>query len=146
MNNVEKSKLVIRSLVDQDIEPAISIWWSDISPKEIINAEIRGPNNMSLVAEYEGILVGFVIARSVYIGLPMVGVCLMHVMAVRNDYQQQGIGTALINQLRNNCCDKNIKIIRAPVPEGNERLKKYVEDLGFHPSDTIEYDRLCSDE
>lgn len=145
MDTFNREKLRIRNMTDSDVEPVISIYWADIPMKEIVTSHIRGRDNISLVAEYEGILVGFILARLAYVGMPMVGVGLMHAIAVKTDYQQHGIGTLLIEELRKNCKAAGVQIIRALIPKDDTDLKKYAEDLGFLPSNTINFDRLCSD-
>lgn len=145
MSPLNRNKVTIRSMRSIDVEPVVSIWWADIPTKEIVASQIKGPNNMSLVAEFEGHLIGFILAQLIYVSLPMVGVCLIHTIAVRSDYQQQGIGTMLNDELRSNCKAKGIQTVRALVPEDNINLKKYVEELGFCQSTIINFDRSYKD-
>lgn len=132
--------VVIHGMTDVDIKPVISIWWAEIPETESLAAQIKGINNMSLTAEYEGHLVGFLLASVINVSLPMTKVCLMHVIAVKPEYRQHGIGGMLINKLWDDCKVRGITTMRALVPADNLTLKAYVEEWGFSPSTTINYD------
>jgi len=135
-----KNNVVIRSMTDIDIKPVVSIWWAEIPGTASLAAQIKGNDNMSVIAEHEGHLVGFLLASLIHVGLPMVKVCLLHAIAVKPDYRQHGIGAMLINKLWEDCKGRGIKTMRALVPTDNITLKAYVEEWGFRPSTTVNYD------
>ena len=55
---------------------------------------------MSFIAEVEGHLAGFVLARLEYQGFPITGVAVIHTIAVEPGHQGQGIGSLLVDGYR----------------------------------------------
>jgi ribosomal protein S18 acetylase RimI-like enzyme len=137
--NVRKSNVTIRPLVDSDIDPILGFWWSSfIANKDMVASQIgERRRDLSFIAEFEGHLVGFILARIEYLGIPIKEVCVIHVVAVEPKYQGQGIGSLLINKLKSTCDSKGILTIRAFVSQNDSKLLNYFERLGFHRSDII---------
>ncbi len=135
-SNLDSSSIGARDAVSA----VLSIWWRDMPSQEVVASQVGGADDLSLIAEYEGRLVGFVLARVAYVGLPMAGVCLIHSMAVLPEYREHGIGTLLVEKLRDSCKAKGIQTVRALVPAANTRLMNYCEELGFQPSSTLNFD------
>jgi len=57
------------------------------------------------------------------------------------EYRRLGIGSQLVEALMNLCCDKQINTIRALIAEGDTEIRHFAEQLGFHRSPIINYDR-----
>jgi len=140
MKAIDLNAVKIRPMVTGDIASTLNIWWSDIPGKDILASQMGGRFELSLIAEYEGHLAGFLLARLIYAGLPMTGVAVMFFIAVNPDYQALGIGTLLINTLKSNCKAAGIKTLRALVPENDTRMMKYFQKAGFSPSQIINLD------
>ncbi len=143
MNAIDLGSVSIKSLAagnNDAVDAVVSIWWKEIPSREAVFSQLGRADDFSLIAEYEGRLVGFILARSAYVGLPMVGVCLIHTIAVKPEYQQHGVGTLLVDKLKSDCKSKGIGTIRALVPTSNTRLASYCQELGFRPSTTINLD------
>ena len=73
----------------------------------------------------------------------MVGVCQLHLIAVRPDYQHRGIGSMLLDSLHSHCKTQGIPTIRALIHQDETELLEYFENLGFHPSKKINLDISC---
>ena len=145
--NDRKSDVTVRPLVRSDIEPVLGFWWSSfIDNKEMVAAQIGGRHDMSFVATSEGHLVGFILARIEYLGIPIKEVCVIHAVAVEPKHQGQGIGTLLINELKSACKSKGGPTMRAFVSENDSKLMSYFERLGFHRSDIINFEQRCGGE
>ena len=144
-NAIDRNAVKIRRMVHSDINPILGIWWYDIPEhdKKRLASQLGGPLDLSFIAEFGGHLVGFILARLAYLGLPMTGVAVIHNIAVKPEYQDQGIGTLLVDRLESHCTTEGIKTMRALVTQHNTKLMKYVDDLGFYPSITINYDKPC---
>jgi ribosomal protein S18 acetylase RimI-like enzyme len=140
MKAIDLNAVKIRPMVTGDIASTLNIWWSDIPGKDILASQMGGRFELSLIAEYEGHLVGFLLARLIYAGLPMTGVAVMFFIAVNPDYQAHGVGSLLINKLKTNCKAAGIKTVRALVPENDTRMMKYFQKAGFSPSEIINLD------
>jgi ribosomal protein S18 acetylase RimI-like enzyme len=126
-------------MVDSDIDPILGFWWSSfIANKDMVASQIgERRRDLSFIAELEGHLVGFILARIEYLGIPIKEVCVIHVVAVEPKYQGQGIGSLLINKLKSTCESKGIPTIRAFVSQNDSKLLNYFGRLGFHRSDII---------
>ena len=136
--NARKSGVAIRPLVRSDIEPVLGFWWSSfIANKDLVASQIGGRRDLSFIATFEGHLVGFILARIEYLGIPIKEVCVIHALAVEPKYQAQGIGSLLINELKSTCKSRNILTMRAFVSEDDHKLMNYFERLGFKRSDII---------
>ena len=133
-----KIAVTVRPLVRSDVEPVLGFWWSSfIDNKEMVAAQIGGRHDLSFIASSEGHLAGFLLARIVYLGIPIREICVIHALAIEPNYQGQGIGTLLINELKKTCESKGIQTIRAFVSESDNKLMKYFERLGFRRSQII---------
>jgi len=146
MDPIDRNAVKILSIASSNISTTdaisavMSIWLGNIPLEEMELIQTGGADDFSLIAEHEGHLVGFALCRLAYVGLPLVRVCIIHSIAVKPDYQKQGIGTLMIEKLRSNCKAKGINTVRALIPASNSRLGKYCEELGFRPSTTLNFD------
>jgi ribosomal protein S18 acetylase RimI-like enzyme len=131
-------------MVSSDITPTLGIWWADIPEKEMVANQLRGPLDLSFIAEYEGILVGFILATLVVAGLPMTGTGVIFLIAVNPDFQKRGIGTMLIEALEKHCKSKGIETIRAIIPKHDTKIIKYFSNAGFCQSNMLNYDKPCT--
>ena len=142
MKTLEKKAVRIRRMVSDDVMPILEIWWADIPEKEKVAAELQGPLDLSFIAEYEGVLVGFILAKQVFTGMPMTGVGDIYLIAVNPEYRQHGIGTLMIEALEKHCRVKSIRTIRAHVPEKDAGIIDYFKSVGFRRSDIVNYDKI----
>jgi ribosomal protein S18 acetylase RimI-like enzyme len=135
---VKKSEVTIRPLVSSDIGPILGFWWSSfISNKEMVASQLGGRRDLSFIANFEGHLVGFILARVEYLGIPIKEVCVIHALAVEPKYQAHGIGSLLMNELKSTCGSRKIPTMRAFVAEDDHKLMNYFERLGFKRSNII---------
>ncbi len=140
MKAVDLNTVKIRPMVTGDIVPTLYIWWADIPGKDVLASQIGGRFDLSLIAEYEGHLVGFILAHLIYAGLPMTGVAVIFFIAIKPEYQEQGIGSLLIGTLKKNCKAAGIETVRALVPQNDARMMKYFKKAGFSRSQIINLD------
>lgn len=145
MKPIDRNAVKIRRMVSSDITPTLGIWWANIPNKEIVASQLRGPLDLSFIAEYEGLLVGFILAKQVYAGMPMTGVGVIFLIAVNPDYQERGIGSMLIDTLKKHCKSEGIETIRALVPQNDAKIIKYFEKAGFRTSNIVNFDKPCAD-
>ena len=145
MNALDIKAVKIRRLVRSDISPFLGIWWFHVTEEDRkrVASQLGGPLDLSFIAELGGQLVGFVLARLAYVSLPVIGVAVIHTIAVKPEYQDQGIGKLLVDSLENLCRTEGIETMRATIRQQNTQLIKYVNELGFHPSDSINFDKPC---
>ena len=112
-------------LAAETIDETIDEWYSD----ESLETALTKPGTAFLVAEREGEVVGFthgVVTEDE-------GDVLR--MSVHPDYQNEGIGTALYERLREDLQDFNMERMRAIDLASNEGGREFYETHGFEPTD-----------
>jgi GNAT superfamily N-acetyltransferase len=142
MKPVDKNAVKVRRMVSSDVAPTLDIWWADIPEKSMVASELQGPLDLSYIAEYEGILAGFILAKLEYTGNPMTTAAMIYLVSVNPEYRKHGIGTLLIETLSKYCQTRNIKTIRAPIPEKDTEVIKYFNNAGFRRSHVVNFDRI----
>ncbi len=96
---------------------------------------------VSLGAEFDGILVGFLLARvwTGEFGLTE-PVAVLDTIGVHPDFQRRHIGEALVDQLRTNLKALNVATLRTEVGWDEVDLLRFFQHHGFRPAP-----RLCLD-
>jgi len=112
-----------------------------VTYRELAANDPGGPLDLSLVAEAKGQIIGFIMARLEYVYIPFVEVCLVHAVVVDREYQRRHIGSALINELSSHCHLQNINTIRTLVRQDDDELRSFIQHLGFHRSNIINWDK-----
>ena len=112
-----------------------------ITYRDLVANYPGGPLDLSFVAEVNGQMVGFILARLEFLYIPFVEVCLIDAVGVDPEYQGRQIGSALVNKLIERCRLEDVDTIRALVAQDDEPLRRFVEYLGFHRSNIINYDK-----
>lgn len=140
---LDKNAVKIRHLTSSDINSTLGIWWAHIPEKDMVADQLGGPRDLSFIAEYEGVLVGFILAKLEYSGFPMTGTGVVFLIAVNPDYQRSGIGTLLLGSLEQYCQSKGIHTIRAGIAKNDKIMTRYFIDNGFSESSTTNFDKVC---
>lgn len=100
---------------------------------------------VSLVAELDGVPVGFVMAR---VDLGEFGrvdtTAVLDTIGVHPDYQNRGVGRALISQLLTNLGTLRVENVRTEVDWNDRELLAYLDRCGFRPSQQLCFDRRLS--
>lgn len=96
---------------------------------------------VSLAAELDGRVVGFLLARVYYgeFGLTE-RTAVMDVLGVHPDYRGRHVGAALIDQLRTNLLALGIRTLQTEVAWDSPELMAFFQHQGFRPAA-----RLCLD-
>lgn len=144
---MEKGTVNIRRMARSDIDGVLALerkigkGQSRITYRDMRTTDPEGPLDLSFVSETEGQVIGFILARLAYVGIPFTEVCFIHGIVVDPDYQRSGIGNRLISSLVEHCHAEGINMLRALVPEYDDELHRFVQQLGFRPSKIINYDK-----
>jgi len=100
---------------------------------------------VSLVAELDGVPVGFIMAR---VDLGEFGrvdaTAVLDTIGVRPDYQNRGVGRALISQLLINLGTLRVESVRTEVDWQDRELLAYLDRCGFRPSQQLCFDQSLS--
>jgi GNAT superfamily N-acetyltransferase len=146
MSKAGEEGIIIKRMTRSDIDSVLELdkklgsGKSQITYKDLVALDPGGPLDFSFVAESEGKITGFILARLMYMGMPFYEFCVINAIDVRDDYQGKGVGRKLIDEVLDKCSSEGINTVRAVFPEKNEKLRKAVENLGFHRSPIANYD------
>ena len=97
--------------------------------------------DLSFVAEVDGEVQGFLLARRDYFGEPFSEEGLIHILGVEPDYWRMGIATHMLNALVEACQEKKLNAVRIMINESDEPLQTLFENLGFRRGKLVDYTR-----
>ena len=141
----EEGKLVIRRMKAEDVDAISQIDHKLSGPRRVgafvsLKSErFGGPLDMSIVAEVNGRVVGFIQAGLAYVDIPVTEVGIIQSIAVDPDYQRQGIATKLINTLLDNCYAGGVDTLRIAIDDRFVQLRNFFERRGFQRSHLVNY-------
>jgi ribosomal protein S18 acetylase RimI-like enzyme len=146
MSNLERGepKVRIRPMEHEDIDSVLAIDRKitgvrrAVTYTELITGDLGGVLALSIVAEVDGTVQGFILARRAYIGEPT-EVGLVQMLGVDPDHQRQGIATKMVNAFLDTCRSKNLSAVRIVINERDDQLKGLFEHLGFRRGEFIDY-------
>jgi len=149
MSTMEKGTVNIRRMGRRDIDGVLAIdrkisgGRGLITYKDMVTADPGGALDLSFVAEVDGQVVGFILARLTYVGVPFIEIAVIQAIVVDPDYWRQGIASRLVHALLGHCHTEGVRVntIRAVLDEGNTELRRFFERLGFRRSELINYAR-----
>lgn len=100
---------------------------------------------VSLVAELDGVPVGFIMARVDFGEFGRLDTtAVLDTIGVHRDYQNRGVGRALISQLLMNLGTLRVENLRTEVDWNDRELLGYLDGCGFRPSQELCFDRSLS--
>ena len=102
--------------------------------------------NLSFVAEVDGEVQGFILARRAYFGEPFTEVGLIQIMGVDPDHWRQGIATQMVNALVESCQDKKLNALRIMIDDSDDQLQHLFQRLGFRRGKLIDYSKTFKTE
>ncbi len=117
----------------------------DMTFDEVVSTDPGGSLDLSLVAEVDGNVIGFIWGRLAFAGIPVDEVGIIHVLVVDPDYQKQGIATKLVNAMVKRCHDRGVNTLRAIIDERHWELQNYFQGLGFKRSELVIYTKTAKD-
>lgn len=156
-----KGELKIRPMERGDIDAVIAIYnrireekipgvkrsrlsyRSAMTHDEVALTDPGGPLDLSLIAEANGKVVGFIWSHLAYVGIPIDEVGIIYMLIVDPNYQKQGIASKLVNALIKRCREKKVHTVRAVIDERHWELQNYFQKLGFKRSELAIYTKAA---
>lgn len=148
----EKGEINIRFMTRDDINAVLALdrkigeGRSRLSYPDLDSINPGGPADLSFVAEIDGNVFGFMIARLEYLMIPFTEVCVIQGILIDQAYRGRGTGGKIIENLFERCQVKGINTVRAFVPERDQELRQFVERYGFRHSTIVNYDKSFESE
>ena len=140
---VRERKTRIRPMEHEDIADVLAIdrritgIRRAITYTDLITGDLGRLLDLSFVAEVNGHVAGFVLARHSVGAFGEAG--YLNILGVDPDYWQQGIGSKLIDALRERARSKGLKTIRVMLNERDKKLQGFFQHVGFHRGQLIDY-------
>jgi ribosomal protein S18 acetylase RimI-like enzyme len=145
VNEVKTEIVKVRHVMAYDMDAILSlhkkIGVKQSSITNMISSGFGGPLDFSFIAEIDKKVVGVIIAHLMYVYIPIIELCVVNGIIVDPQYQRHHVGTKLVNELIKFCRAQNIGTIRALAEQSNTELNLFVENLGFHRSKIVSWDK-----
>lgn len=141
----KESKMRIRPMEPEDIDSVLAIDRKisgvrrAVTYTDLITGDLGGVLDLSFVAEVDGQVAGFILARRAYVGEPVTEVGLIQILGVDPDYWHQGIASKLVNELLDACQSKKLNAVRIMVNERDSQLQGLFAHMGFRRGQLIDY-------
>lgn len=147
-----RDRIPVRAMTERDLRALIAIdrritgrdrsaYFQDKLAEALADSDIR----VSLVAECDGVAVGFIMAR---VDLGEFGriepVAVIDTIGVDPDYHDRGIGRALLSQLLVNLSTLRVERVRTEIDWRQRELLAFLDHCGFHPAQELCFDRAIA--
>jgi GNAT superfamily N-acetyltransferase len=144
-----RDRIPVRSMAAEDLAALVEIDRRIVGRKrsryferKLEDALTDSDVRVSLVAELDGVPVGFIMAR---VDLGEFGrvesTAVLDTIGVDPDYQNMGVGQALLSQLLMNLGTLRVENLRTEVDWRELELLAYLDGCGFRPSQQLCFDR-----
>jgi ribosomal protein S18 acetylase RimI-like enzyme len=143
----KESKIRVRPMEAMDLDAALAIdrkisgTRRAVTYTDLFTGDLGGVLDLSFVAEVDGQIAGFILARRAYVGEPVAEVGLVQILGVDPDYQRRGIGSKLVEALLQAGQAENLKSVRIMVNERDSQLQDFFAQMGFKRGQLIDYSK-----
>lgn len=147
-DSLEWERVLVRNLRPRDLEAVVALDAKILGRRrdeyfkvKLAEALADTGIRISLASEVEGEFAGFLLAR-VYYGEfgTMERVAVLDTLGVNPAFAGQGVGRALLRQLRTNLLGLGVNKLQTEVEWEQQRLLAFFQHIGFQPAP-----RLCLD-
>ena len=144
-----RDRIPVRSMTDGDLHALVAIDRRIIGRdraeyfrSKLVDAMTESDVRVSLVAELDGVPVGFIMARVDFGDFGRVETtAVIDTIGVDPDYQNRGVGRALVSQLLTNLGTLRVEKVRTEVGWQERDLLTYLDRSGFRPSQQLCFER-----
>jgi predicted N-acetyltransferase YhbS len=144
-----RDKIPVRSMAEGDLRALVAIDRritgrdrAAYFQRKLADALTESDVRVSLVAELDGVPIGFIMAR---VDLGEFGrvetTAVIDTLGVDPDYQNRGVGRALVSQLLSNLGTLRVETVRTEVDWQDRDLLGYLDRSGFLPSQQLCFDQ-----
>lgn len=112
-----------------------------VSYVDLIKGDVSELLELSIVAEVEGRVRGFILGRVAHVGEAATEVGVIPILGVHPEYQRRGVATKLISAICDKFRSKGIKRVCIDVDRRDKDLVNFVEHMGFDVGHLIDYSK-----
>lgn len=147
-----RDRIPVRAMAEGDLRALVAIdrritgrFRTAYFQSKLAEALSESDVRVSLVAECDGVPVGFIMAR-VDLGEfgRMEPVAVMDTVGVDPDYRDRGVGRALLSQLLVNLTTLRVERVRTELDWRERELLAFLDHCGFRPSQELCFDRAVT--
>lgn len=143
-----ESGVRVRGLKPEDFDAVVAIDAKNVGRRRDQFFKVKLEENLvspglrvSLAAELDDLFVGFVLARVHYGEFGRTEpAAVLETVAVHPDFQGQGVGTALLDQLKKNLRGLHVGSLQTEVAWEDQRLMAFFQHEGFRPAQRLALD------
>jgi ribosomal protein S18 acetylase RimI-like enzyme len=141
----KKTKIRVRPMEPADIDSVLAIDRKITGVRraatytDLLIGDLGKIPDLSFVAEVNGEVQGFLLARRAYFGEPFTEVGLIQILGVDPDYWRQGIASQLVNALVETSQAKKLNAVRIMVDESDNQLQALFSHMGFKRGKLMDY-------
>lgn len=135
----------IREMSEEDVEAILDIERDtkgshrSVTYAPVPDSCIGGEVDNSMVAEDDGRIIGFVLARIVRSPVELRDVAWIELIGILPEYQGQGIGKRMIEAWKDRCSRKGIKKVHIMINWRDWWLQSFFESLSFSRGDLVDF-------
>ena len=151
INPAENTSEPVRRMTADDIDAIFALdrklsGGSNLfTPDDMTSLDPGGSLDFSYVYEKNEEMVGFVLARLIYVGVPLSKVVNIQAVVTDPDCRHMGIAGKLLGAVQEYSRSRGINIIRAVIHETDTQLQQFFEKRGFQHSAFLNYVILSKD-
>ena len=140
-----ENKTRVRPMEHEDLDAALAIDRKitgvrrAVTYTDLFTGDLGGVLDLSFVAEVNGYIAGFILARRALVGEPVMEVGLIQILGVDPDYWHQDIATKLVEALVETGRAKKLKELRIMINERDSQLQAFFDHLSFNRGKLIDY-------
>ena len=145
---ITRDKIIIRPMEPEDISTCLEVdrkitgKGRAVTYDYVMTAELGGELALSFIADFGGQVIGFIMARRIYVGDPVAETGLIQMLGVDPAYQGQGVGAKLVNSVVDQCQAHGLKTVRVLVSERDSKLRGLFQHLEFQHDQLIDYTKM----
>ena len=145
---ITRDKIVIRLMEPEDISACLEVdrkitgEGRAVTYDYVMTAELGGELALSFIADFGGQVIGFIMARRIYVGDPVAEIGLIQILGVDPAYQGQGVGVKLVNSVIDRCRAHGLKTIRVFINERDSKLRGIFQHLDFKHDQLVDYTKI----
>jgi N-acetylglutamate synthase-like GNAT family acetyltransferase len=137
--------VTVREMAEEDLEGVLEIErkvresYRAATYAPVPDSCIGGEIESSVVAEENGMIVGFVLGRIVRSAAELSNVAWIELIGILPDYQRRGVGRRMVEAWSDRCARRGIKKVHIMINWRDWWMQAFFASLGFNRGDLVDF-------